>query len=61
MNRPYVARGQNGNVAQISLEGECALSHLISGDGIDLGSADGQESIHDCDADVDFGGRGLVT
>ncbi|QDY70811.1 enoyl-CoA hydratase/isomerase family protein (plasmid) [Qingshengfaniella alkalisoli] len=45
-----------GNVAQIRFEGECALSRQSSGDGFDLGPAEGREGVHDCDADVDFGG-----
>jgi len=27
-----------------------------SGDGLDLGPAEGREAVHDCDADLDFGG-----
>ncbi|BAQ70588.1 integrase catalytic region [Rhodovulum sulfidophilum] len=45
-----------GVVAQLKFGDEFALSHLSSGDGFDLGPAEGREGVHDCDADVNFGG-----
>ena len=45
-----------GVVAQIRFGDEFALSHLSSGYGFDLDPAEGREGVHDCDADVNFGG-----
>ena len=46
----------DGVVSQIRLGDEFALSHLSSGDGFDLGPAEGPEGVHECDADVSFDG-----
>ena len=47
---------RGGVVAQISVWAEGPLSRGSSGDRLDLGPAEGREAVHDCDADLDFGG-----
>lgn len=51
-----LAQGAVIHVAQISVRAEGPLSRGLSGDGLDLGPAEGREAVHDCDADLDFGG-----
>jgi len=45
-----------GDVAQCRRGREYTLFRLSSGDGYDLGPAEGREAVHDGDADLDFGG-----
>ena len=46
----------NGIVAEVVFETSFPLSPIALGDAFDLSLAEDVEAVHECDADVDFGG-----
>ena len=51
-----LAQGAVTHVAEVVFETSFPLSPIALGDAFDLSLAEDVEAVHECDADVDFGG-----